>query len=279
MNITIVGLGLIGGSLAYDLSTQLNVSVYGVDHQSSHCDKAMELGLVDRIITMDLALEISDIIILAIPVDVISPLLSNILDDIQNHQIVTDVGSTKLNICNAIKNHPQRSRFVAAHPLAGTEYSGPEAAVRGLFRGKKNIIVERDRSDADAIDIVSKLFESVGMNTYYLSAEEHDRHLAYVSHLSHITSFALGLTVLNIEKDENQIFNLASTGFSSTARLAKSNPNTWSAIFANNKEHLINALSGYERYLKQFKEAIINNDEERLVDLMVSANEIKKILE
>ena len=260
MKVAVVGLGLIGGSIARDLKAQINVSVYGVDSNEAHCKKAMELGMVHDLASIgDVTLD-SDVIIVATPVDVIERLLPQILDTINPQTVVIDVGSTKSDICEIVNNHPNRGQFVAAHPLAGTEFSGPEAALKGLFSEAKNIICERDKSNPDALETALQVFESMGMKTIFMSPEEHDRHLAYVSHLSHVTSFSLGLTVLDIEKDEKQIFNLASTGFRSTSRLAKSNPQTWKAIFGRNRKYLGEALEGYIKTLTEFKLAIQEND-------------------
>lgn len=278
MNITIIGLGLIGGSIARDLKSQISVTVAGVDNNPEHQKMALELGLVHEIKTLESGISDADVIIIAIPVDKIESLLPGVLDLINESQTVIDVGSTKEIICESIKNHPARSRFVAAHPLAGTEYSGPTAAISRLFLDKKNIICEKEQSDADALEVALKIFTSLGMKTYFLSPSEHDRHLAYVSHLSHVSSFMLGLTVLDIEKDESQIFNLASTGFASTVRLAKSNPATWAAIFKKNNNHLSTALDSYIAYLQKFKTAIDNEDSDTTIKLMAEANDIKRIL-
>lgn len=278
MKITVIGLGLIGGSIAKDLKSQLNVKVYGVDSSESHQKLAMDHGLVHEIVSLDEGLKLADIVILAIPVDKIEGILPNILDQIDEKTTVIDVGSTKSDICNAISLHPRRSRFVAAHPLAGTEFSGPTAALKGLFQNKKNIITEPEKSDVDALESALKVFESLGMVTSFMTAEEHDKHLAYVSHLSHVSSFMLGLTVLDIEKDEKQIFELASTGFESTVRLAKSNPKTWSAIFGKNKKYLLEALDSYIVHLENFRYHIRENDTEETERLMTKSNDIKRIL-
>lgn len=278
MKITVIGLGLIGGSIAKDLKSQLNVKVYGVDASESHQKLALDHALVHEIATLEEGLKVADIVILAIPVDKIEGILPNILDQIDQKTTVIDVGSTKSDICNAISLHPRRSRFVAAHPLAGTEFSGPTAALKGLFQNKKNIITEPEKSDADALESALRVFESLGMVTSFMTAEEHDKHLAYVSHLSHVSSFMLGLTVLDIEKDEKQIFDLASTGFESTVRLAKSNPKTWSAIFGKNKKYLLEALDSYIVHLENFRHHIRENDTEETERLMVRSNDIKRIL-
>lgn len=278
MKIAVVGLGLIGGSMARDLSSQINVNVIGVDENKLHAEKAVHLKLVSEMVSLDDAIGQSNVIILATPVHIIEDLLPMVLDRINTQQTVIDVGSTKSAICDAVVNHVNRGRYVAAHPLAGTEFSGPEAALKGLFVNKKNIICEKEKSDAHAVETALKVFQSIGMETYFLSAEEHDKHLAYVSHLSHVSSFMLGLTVLNIEKDEKQIFNLASTGFESTVRLAKSNPNTWKPIFMKNKKYVSEALENYIDLLKDFKEKLDASDEEGLTGAMTNANDIKRIL-
>jgi len=278
MKIAVVGLGLIGGSLAKDLKAQINIDVTGVDNNTEHCTTALDLGLVHRISSIgEVALDL-DVIILATPVDAIETLLPQILSEVREDAVVIDVGSTKSDICSAIADHPNRSQYVAAHPLAGTEFSGPESAFKGLFNNAKNIICEKEKSSKYALDTALQIFESIGMATYFMSPEEHDRHLAYVSHLSHVTSFSLGLTVLDIEKDEKQIFNLASTGFKSTSRLAKSNPNTWAAIFGKNRKYVGEALDGYIKTLTKFKTAIDSDDHDAMIKLMSDANDIKRVL-
>ena len=278
MKITIVGLGLIGGSFARDLKSQIKVRVFGVEANENHIKQADELGLVEKIIDLEEAINISDVIILAVPVDVLEVIIPQLLDKISVEQIIIDLGSTKELICRSVENHPRRGRFVAAHPLAGTEFSGPAAALRGLFLGKKNIICEAEKTDEDALKTAVKIFESLGLENIMMDASEHDKHLAYVSHLSHVSSFMLGMTVLEIEKDEKQILNLASTGFASTVRLAKSNPKTWSAIFDKNNKHLCNALDQYILWLQKFKSAVETGDKKLAEAMMTKANEIKKVL-
>ncbi len=279
MKVAVVGLGLIGGSIARDLKAQINVTVKGVDNNNTHAQRAKELGLVHDMASLGDATLDSDVIIVATPVDVIEQLVPQLLDSIGPDTVVIDVGSTKSDICNTVKDHPNRKQFVAAHPLAGTEFSGPDAALKGLFLDAKNIICEKDLSGEKALQTALKVFESMGLNTIFMAAEEHDRHLAYVSHLSHVTSFSLGLTVLEIEKDEKQIFNLASTGFRSTSRLAKSNPQTWKAIFGKNRKYLGEALDGYIKTLTEFRNAIGENDIAKMEEMMKDANDIRRILE
>lgn len=278
MNIIVIGLGLIGGSIARDLKSQLNVKVFGVDTSSLHRQLATKLELVEDMLTLSDGLKIADIVIIAIPVDKIEGILPGILNSINDKTTVIDVGSTKSSICAYISDHPRRDRFVAAHPLAGTEFSGPNAALKGLFQNKKNIITEPDKSAKDALKTALRVFESLGMTTTFMSPDEHDKHLAYVSHLSHVSSFMLGLTVLEIEQDEKQIFDLAGTGFESTVRLAKSNPKTWSAIFGKNKKYLLEALDSYIIHLENFRQHIRNEDVSETERLMTLSNEIKRIL-
>ena len=281
MKIGIVGIGLIGGSIAMELKTRSlgTIKVYGVDNNQEHAKKAIDLKLVDKMLSLDEVFEQAEVIILAIPVNAIKNEIIDLLDRVKDNQVIIDTGSTKRFICKAIEAHPNRANFVAAHPLAGTEFSGPEAAILDLFKGKKNIICEKNKSSEHAIDITLKVFDFLGMSTYFLEAEEHDRHLAYVSHLSHISSFTLSLTVQEIEKDQKQIFNLASTGFQSTARLAKSNAETWGPIFDANGEYLIEAIDLYINYLNKFRASIKENNIDASKNLMLKANQISSVLD
>ena len=278
MKVTVIGLGLIGGSIAKDLKSQLNVNVIGVDSSAEHIQQALDLGIIHESTDLLSAITKADIIVISIPVNNIETLLPEVLDKINQTTTVIDVGSTKEEICRSISKHPSRNRFVAAHPLAGTEFSGPTAAIKGLFQNKKNIICEKDKSAPDALDVALRLFDSLGMTTAFMSPKEHDKHLAYVSHLSHVSSFMLGLTVLDIEKDEKQIFDLAGTGFASTVRLAKSNPKTWSAIFGKNRKYLLEALDSYIIHLQNFRKLIDIKDTHGTEKLMSESNKIKRIL-
>jgi len=281
MKIGIIGIGLIGGSIAKEIKTKSlgTVQVYGVESNRLHAEKVKQLNLVDELLSAEQLFEKVDVIILATPVNVIKDQIVDLLNKVKADQVIIDTGSTKRFICRAIETHKNRSNFVAAHPLAGTEFSGPEAAVLDLFRGKKNIICEKEKSSDKAIQIALKIFDFLGMSTYYLQAEDHDRHLAYVSHLSHISSFTLSLTVQEIEKNQKQIFNLASTGFESTARLAKSNAETWGPIFDANGEYLTEAIDLYINYLNKFKANIENRNIESSKNLMLKANQISSVLE
>jgi len=276
--IAIIGIGLIGGSMAKDLKSQLNVQVLGVDTNPENAALATKMELVDKMVSYAQAVQQAQVIILSFPVHLIEKQLPQILNDIPEGTVVIDVGSTKEEICSSVADHPKRGQYVAAHPLAGTEYSGPSAALSGLFRNKNNIICDKEKSDEQALKLALSLFSSLGMKTIFLDSHAHDKHLAYVSHLSHISSFTLSLTVLDIEKDESQIFNLASTGFQSTARLAKSSPDTWSPILEKNSQHLIEAIDKYNSYLMAFRTALIEKDKTKLKELMSSANDIKRVL-
>ncbi|MBL0742516.1 prephenate dehydrogenase [Chryseolinea lacunae] len=279
MKATVIGLGLIGGSIALDLKKAGVVTeVVGLDQNKEHADKALALGLVDRIGEQQEALATSDLIVLAIPVNALGKLLPAVLDTIHKDAVVMDAGSTKSLICRAIANHPKREQFVAAHPIAGTENSGPEAAFEGLFRNKTNIICEREKSSAHALDVVGQVFDALGMNTIFMEPEEHDKHVAYVSHLSHVSSFLLGQTVLDIERDEKNIFALAGSGFASTVRLAKSSPDMWAPIFEQNAEYLSQALLEYIMHLQKFQYYLMKRDAKELHRIMADANRIREIL-
>lgn len=278
MKATIIGLGLIGGSIALDLKKAGFVTrTAGIDLNSQHTEEALRLGLVDEIVSPD-AVKDSDLIIMAIPVSALVKLVPGILDAIPAHTVVIDAGSTKSQICKAVANHPKRSQFVAAHPIAGTENSGPSAAFSGLFRNKTNIICERERTSAEALSLALRVFDALGMNTIFMEPEEHDRHVAYVSHLSHVSSFLLGQTVLDIERDEKNIFDLAGSGFASTVRLAKSSPDMWAPIFEQNAEYLSQALLEYIMHLQKFQYYLMKRDAKELHKIMTEANRIREIL-
>jgi prephenate dehydrogenase len=279
MTITIVGIGLIGGSLALAMKEKgLAQKVIGVEANEEHKEKALELGLVDEIMELNEAIKGSDLIVLATPVNAVVKMLPQILDKISEKQIVMDVGSTKDGIMEAVKGHPQRGRFVATHPMWGTEHSGPEAAVKGAFADKATVICDKEKTDADAVAIVENIYQQLGMHLVYMNGEEHDVHVAYVSHISHITSFALANTVLEKEREEDAIFELASAGFESTVRLAKSNPHTWASIFMQNRENVLDVLNEHITQLRKFKACLEKENYEYLEELMVNANKIKRVL-
>jgi len=268
---------LIGGSIALDLREQGH-TVRGYDENPIHVQKALDLGLISEGLELEEVSKQSDIVVVAVPVNLTGGIVREILGFISWDTIVIDTGSTKQSICDSVKSHTKRGRYVACHPLAGTEHSGPQAALKGLYQNKKNIICEEHLSDEDAIEITVSLIDALGMQSIFMDPREHDKHMAYVSHLSHVSAFTLGTTVLDIERDQKQIFNLASTGFASTVRLAKSSPHTWSSIFADNSEHLVNALDSYMEQLKKYREALVAKDEEQLKDMISEANEIKRVL-
>jgi len=276
--IAIVGIGLIGGSLAIQLhEKKISSKLIGVDSNAAHEAKALELELVDEVLPLDEAIAQSDVIVLSIPVDTMVGLLPQILDKVTN-QIVLDLGSTKSQVVDAVKQHPKRGRYVATHPMWGTEYSGPAAAVRGAFEDKAVILCNEEESDADAVEWVKYMYRKIGMHLLSMEAKAHDLHAAYVSHISHITSFALANTVLEKEKEEQAIFELASAGFASTVRLAKSNPNMWVPIFLQNKIHVLDVLDEHIEQLKKFRNSIAESDGVQLKGLIEHANEIRRIL-
>ena len=280
MKTTIIGLGLIGGSMALDLrKAGLATSLTGVDNSVSHGLKAVELGIVDTIENESAALQDADLVIVAIPVNSSRALLPAILDAVKPDAVVIDTGSTKNLICKAVASHAKRAQLVAAHPLAGTENSGPTAAFGGLFRGKTNIVCEQEKSSAHALQVAQHVFDTLEMNTIFMEADEHDKHVAYVSHLSHVSSFLLGQTVLDIEKDKKNIFDLAGSGFASTVRLAKSSPDMWAPIFEQNAEYLSQALAEYIMHLQKFHYHLMKHDTKELHSIMVKANEIRRILD
>ncbi|MFI5188441.1 MAG: prephenate dehydrogenase [Chitinophagales bacterium] len=276
--VTIVGVGLIGGSLALQLhEKKISSRLTGVEANEFHAQKALELELVDEILSLDEAIAQSDVIILAIPVDSIVTLLPRVLDKI-NNQIVIDLGSTKSQLIECVKKHPKRGRYVAAHPMWGTEYNGPQAAVKGAFERVAVVICNAKDSDDDALQWTKNMFVKIGMRLLEMDAEAHDLHAAYVSHISHITSFALANTVLEKEKEEEAIFELASAGFESTVRLAKSNPSMWVPIFMQNKENVLDVLNEHIAQLRKFKSCLEKENYDYLLELIMHANKIRSII-
>jgi prephenate dehydrogenase len=276
-NITIIGLGLIGGSMALALKKITNATIFGIEKNKSHLDKALELKLIDSASTIQ-NINYSDVVVIAVPVDKIAAIASEVLNNINKDALVFDTGSIKSNICNVLNDHCMRSNFVAAHPIAGTENSGPEAAFESLFQDKKNIICDSEYSRNDLLNKAVALFDAIGMKTEFMNSKEHDEHIAYVSHLSHISSFMLGKTVMEIEKTENNIFNLAGSGFESTVRLAKSSPDTWTPIFIENKNSILKSLNEYIKNLNEFVKLISEENHDSLFEIMQKTNRIKEIL-
>ena len=280
MKISIIGVGLIGGSMALKLKQKgIADFVYGIDNSNEHLNEALELKIIDAKVDLEYGIKNSDLIILSIPVDAARKLLPNLLDLISEHQTVMDAGSTKAGIVNAVKKHPKRSRFVAFHPMWGTENNGPKSAVSESFSGKAGVICDREESAEDALQLVEKIIESLDMHLIYMNAEDHDVHTAYISHISHITSYALANTVLEKEKEEETIFQLASSGFSSTVRLAKSHPEMWVPIFKQNKENVLDVLNEHIAQLRKFKAALEKENFEYLEELISNANKIRGILD
>ncbi|MEO6490682.1 MAG: prephenate dehydrogenase [Ferruginibacter sp.] len=278
MNITIIGLGLIGGSMALLLRGLPGVQrIIGVDHENAHGKQALNGGLVDEMMDLEDAISVCDVIILAIPVDAIKNILPTILN-IVDTQVIMDVGSTKAVICKTVQDHRNRGLFVASHPMWGTEFSGPSAATKLAFAGKAAVICDQVNSSHAAIGIVEKIYKFLGMHIVYMSSEEHDLHAAYVSHVSHITSFALANTVLEKEREDNNIFELASGGFESTVRLAKSHAEMWVPIFVQNRLNVLDVLNEHVEQLNKFKSCLVNEDFEELARLIAHANTIKRIL-
>jgi prephenate dehydrogenase len=279
ITITIIGVGLIGGSSALDLRYKYSVKrIIGVDKSPGHLIRAKQLGLIDESASLQDAIDRSDLLILSTPVSTSCKLLPKILDKLTN-QVIIDVGSTKANILRLVKEHPQRGRYVATHPMAGTEFSGPDAAIVNLYQNKNVILCDVETSDNDALGLVKDIYKSIGMNILYMESSAHDIHAAYVSHISHISSFALSLTVLDKEKEKKNILDMASGGFESTVRLAKSAASMWMPIFMLNNENVLDVMDNYIGKLQQFRDAISNKDESKIIGLIEESNKIKKVLD
>jgi prephenate dehydrogenase len=279
VTIAIVGVGLIGGSMAITLREKgFAGRILGVGRPGGSIARALELGLIDEHTDLDDALRRSRLVILAVPVDVLSGMLPGVLDKTRPEQVVIDVGSTKEKFLRLIRGHPMRGRFVATHPMAGTEYSGPAAAVPGLFEGKCTVFCETENSDSDAVELVHSMYERLGMRIVCMDARAHDLHTAYVSHISHITSFALALTVLEKEKEDDAIFQLASGGFESTVRLAKSSPDMWVPVFRQNRHNVLDVLEEMIHQLRHIKQLLLDEDYEGVRQVIEQANEIRRII-
>jgi prephenate dehydrogenase len=279
LTVTVVGVGLISGSFALSLKEKgFAKHVIGVSRTEASQKKALELGLIDEALPLEEAVRKSDFIYIAIPVDATIPVVLQVMDAISDKQIVADAGSTKDALCKALENHPMRKRFVATHPMWGTEYSGPEAAVRDGFVGRACVICEKEKSDPHVEKIVEEIYRALGMHIVYMDAEVHDVHAAYVSHISHITSFALANTVLEKEKEEDAIFELASAGFESTVRLAKSSSAMWVPVFMQNRENVLDVLNEHITQLRKFKACLEKENTAYLMELIENANKIKRIL-
>ncbi|MCW2118606.1 prephenate dehydrogenase [Flavobacterium sp. 7A] len=278
MKVYVVGIGLIGGSMVLDIKGLYpEATVYGVDLNEDHVAKALKLGVIDHAAKLEEVVN-ADFVIVSVPVDVAMKVVPQVLDYAGEETIVFDVGSTKSPICEAVANHPKRRNFIAAHPIAGTEFSGPSAAITGLYQGKTNIICEVEKTAFKLQERALDLFRAIGMRIRYMDPKSHDKHIAYVSHLSHISSFMLGKTVIEKEKIEQDIFDMAGSGFESTVRLAKSSPAMWTPIFKQNKEQVVETLEEYISNLTQFKELLQDDNYDAIYDEMQSVNKIKVIL-
>ena len=278
MKVHVIGIGLIGGSMVLDIkSLHPEATIYGIDNNESHLAQAISIGVIDKAATYE-DLVAADYVIVSVPVDIALSVLPKVLDAIGENTIVFEVGSTKIPICEAVANHPKRRNFIATHPIAGTEFSGPSAAIKGLFQGKTNIICEVEKTTFKLQEKALELFKRMGMRIRYMDPKSHDKHIAYVSHLSHISSFMLGKTVIDKEKDEQDIFDMAGSGFESTVRLAKSSPAMWTPIFKQNKEQVVKTLEEYISNLSHFKALLENDDYDSIFNEMQSVNRIKEIL-
>ncbi|MBD1261880.1 prephenate dehydrogenase [Maribacter polysiphoniae] len=278
MNVFVIGVGLIGGSMAKDIKRLVpEVKIHGIDANASHLEEAMALELIDVIADFD-DLHLADVVIVGIPVNAMLTELPRILDHVDDDCVVFDAGSTKATLCKILEDHPKRRNFLACHPIAGTEFSGPSAAIDHLFQGKTNIICEIEKTAFKLQEKALGLFQELGMRIRYMNPEAHDKHIAYVSHLSHISSFMLGKTVIDKERNERDIFDMAGSGFESTVRLAKSSPAMWAPIFEQNKENVVESLEEYIENLEAFKQLLLNDNYEGIYDEMNNTNKIKEIL-
>ncbi len=278
MNVFIIGIGLIGGSFARDIKRlRPTAKIHGIDKSEAHLAEALDLELIDAVANYD-QLAIADMVIVCIPVDVLVSELPHILDVVNDDCVVFDGGSTKSLICKTLEAHPKRRNYLACHPIAGTEFSGPSAAMEGLYEGKTNIICEVEKTAFKLQEKTLELFQDMGMRIRYMNPEAHDKHIAYVSHLSHISSFMLGKTVIEKEKNERDIFDMAGSGFESTVRLAKSSPAMWTPIFEQNKENVIETLEEYISNLEAFRDLMLKGDYDGIYKEMDNTNKIKEIL-
>jgi prephenate dehydrogenase len=276
--IVVFGVGLIGGSFALAIKRLYPSSViYGIDTNTAHLEEAVNLGIIDKVGSFS-ELPHTDLVILAIPVDASIEVLPQVLNHISDDAVVFDVGSTKADICHKVKSHPKRRNYLAAHPIAGTEFSGPSAAIANLYQNKTNIICEVEETAFKLQEKAIKLFVELGMRIRYMNPKAHDKHVAYVSHLSHISSFMLGKTVIEKEKNERDIFDMAGSGFESTVRLAKSSPAMWTPIFQQNKTNILEVLEDYISNLTHFKSLIEKESFNEVYKELESTNYIKKIL-
>lgn len=277
-NIFVIGVGLIGGSLCLDIKNIYpKVKVYGIDTSNENLDMAIKLNLIDYKSSLD-DLYKADLVLISTPVDVANKIIIDVLNNINSKSLVIDFGSTKTNICSTVDNHKKRRNYLASHPIAGTEFSGPNAAFSGLFNNKTMILCDTEKTDPNLLVTAETIFRTMDMNIRYMDSFSHDKHIAYVSHLSHISSFMLGKTVMDKEKNENNIFDMAGSGFESTVRLAKSSPEMWTPILELNKENIVESLEEYIMNLNNFKNLLQNDKFGELKNQMTRTNYIKNIL-
>ena len=277
-NIFVIGVGLIGGSLCLDIKKIYpKVKVYGIDTSIENLDMAVKLNLIDYKSSLDFLYK-ADLVLISTPVDVANKIIIDVLNNINSKSLVIDFGSTKTNICSTVDNHKKRRNYLASHPIAGTEFSGPNAAFSGLFNNKTMILCDTEKTDPNLLATAETIFRTMDMNIRYMDSFSHDKHIAYVSHLSHISSFMLGKTVMDKEKNENNIFDMAGSGFESTVRLAKSSPEMWAPILELNKENIVESLEEYIMNLNSFKNLLQNDKFGELKNQMTRTNYIKNIL-
>lgn len=278
MNVVVIGIGLIGGSFAKDVKQLFpEAHIIGVDKNDSHLDEALELNLIDEKGDYG-ALASADVVYVSIPVNALVHELPKILDAVGDETVVMDAGSTKRLICESVSEHPKRRNYMACHPIAGTEFSGPSAAINGLYEGKTNIICEVEKTAFKLQEKALDIFQKMQMRIRYMNPEAHDKHIAYVSHLSHISSFMLGKTVIEKEKNERDIFDMAGSGFESTVRLAKSSPDMWTPIFEQNRDNVVETLEEYIQNLENFKQLLLDQEYGKVHTEMSNTNKIKQIL-
>ena len=279
MKFFLIGTGLIGGSMSKDLRNILNnIQIHGIDKNEISIKRAKSIGVIDNIDSLE-NLNGADRVILSVPVSESLKILPFVLDNLNKHALVWDVGSTKFSICKSVETHSKRDQFLATHPIAGNELSGPEASIENLFNGKIQILCETNKTRPDLLQWAESIFNSMGMKIRYMNPEEHDKKMAIVSHLSHISSFMLGKTVMDSEKNDQNILDFAGSGFESTVRLAKSSPEMWSSIFKDNRENILEILKAYIENLKQFQLKIENENYIDLKNQMIKTNKLKKILD
>ena len=276
MNIAIVGLGLMGGSLALSLKKLDFIdTIVGSDHNAEHQKSALELKLVDKFVEFK-ELKNYDVIFLAIPVNGVIESLKK-LTDVDETTTIIDLGSTKDKIVSSVPPSI-RKNFVAAHPMTGTENFGPTAAVEGLYDDKVVVLCDLEDSGELQRTRARKIFKALNMKKYFMKADEHDRHAAFISHMPHAISYSIANTVMKQENKHN-ILALAAGGFRSMSRLAKSSPDMWEDIFKQNKSNLLEAIDLFEKELANIKENIKNDEWQKVHKDISDGNKLHDILD